>query len=67
MGIFDFLKKKEQPEETKKRCVLLPMPMFNNSETFEGNKLTDYLKKNWNISISDINGDNSFDVFSIQG
>ena len=33
------------------------MPMFNNSETFDFNKVVDYLKNNWKCKISDINDD----------
>jgi hypothetical protein len=67
MGLFDIFKKKEHPEETKKTNILLAMPMFNNSETFELNKVTDYLKRNWNTTISDVNGESGTVTFSIQG
>lgn len=67
MGLFDFFKKKEQPKETKKSNILLAMPMFNNGETFELEKVTDYLKNNWNTSISDVNGEGRIVTFSIQG
>jgi hypothetical protein len=67
LGIFDFFKKKEKTEETKKGNILLAMPMFENSETFEINTLADYLKSHWQISISDISGDNGTVVFTIQG
>lgn len=67
MGLFDFFKKKEQPEEPKKGKILLAMPMFNNGETFELNKVIDYLKSNWKTSISDINGESRTVTFSIQG
>jgi hypothetical protein len=67
MGLFDFFKKKEQPEESKKSNILLAMPMFNNGETFELKKVADYLKNHWNTSISDINGENGTVTFSVQG
>lgn len=67
MGLFDFFKKKEQPEETKKNNILLAMPMFNNGETFEIDKVSDYLQRNWNTSISDLNGASGTVTFSIQG
>jgi hypothetical protein len=67
MGLFDFLKKKEQPEEPKSNKVLLAMLMFNNGETFELNKVVDYLKNNWNTNVSDINGDSGTVALSIQG
>jgi Domain of unknown function (DUF4261) len=67
MGLFNFFKKAEQPEETKKSNILLAMPMFNNGETFELNKFVDYLKNNWNTPVSDINGESGTVTFSIQG
>jgi hypothetical protein len=67
MGLFDFFKKKEQPEKTKKNNILIAMPMFNNGETFELNKVAEYLKSHWYISISDINGESGTVTFSIQG
>lgn len=67
MGLFDFLRKKEQPEESKANSVLLAMLMFNNGETFELDKVVDYLKNNWDTNASDINGDSGTVAFSIQG
>lgn len=67
MGLFDFLKKKEQPKETKKNNILLAMPMFNNGETFDIDNVAIHLKNNWNTSISDINGEGGTVTFSIQG
>lgn len=67
MGLFNFFEKKEQQEETKKSKILLAMPMFKNSETFELNKITEYLKDNWDTSITDINGESGTVTFSIQG
>jgi len=67
MGLFDLFKKKEQPEEAKKSNILLAMPMFNNGETFDLKKVSDYLKSNWNTTISDVNEENEAVSFSIQG
>lgn len=67
MGLFDFFKKKKQQEEAKSSNILLAMPMFNNSETFQIDKVSEHLKSNWNISISDINGESETVTFSIQG
>lgn len=67
MGLFDFLKKKKQPKEAKKGNILLAMPMFNNGETFELNKVAAYLKNHWNASISAVNGESGTVTFSIQG
>jgi len=67
MGLFNFYKRKEQPEEPKKNNILIAMPMFKNGETFDFEKVSDHLKTNWNIPIADINGDNGTVTFSIQG
>lgn len=67
MGLFDIFKKKKQTEETKNSNILLAMPMFNNGETFELDKVSDYLKSNWNTPISNINGTNGTVTFSIEG
>lgn len=67
MGLFNFLKKKKESEETKKDNILLAMPMFNNGETFELNKVADYLKNHWNTKLSDVNGESGTVTFSIQG
>ncbi len=67
MGLFDFFKKKEKPEETKRNDVILAMPMFNNGEIVDFEKVAAYLKSNWNTVISDINEDGRAITFSIQG
>lgn len=67
MGLFDFLKKKEQVIENKNGKVLLAMPMFNNGEGFDLDKVVDYLKTSWNVKATDINGDNNTVTFTIQG
>ncbi|TGE20018.1 DUF4261 domain-containing protein [Hymenobacter elongatus] len=67
MGLFDFLKKKEQVIENKNGKILLAMPMFNNEESFDLDKVVGYLKSNWNVIVSDINGDNNTVTFTIQG
>lgn len=67
MGLFNFLKKKKESEEKKKDNILLAMPMFNNGETFELNKVADYLKNHWNTKLSDVNGESGTVTFSIQG
>lgn len=67
MGLFDLFKKKELPEESKKGSILLAMPMFNNGETFELNKVVDYLKNHWNTSISNIGNESGTVAFSVEG
>lgn len=67
MGLFDLFKKKKKSEESKKSNILLAMPMFNHGETFEINKVVEYLKSNWNISISDVDGDHDLVTFLVKG
>jgi hypothetical protein len=67
MGFFDLLKKKAQSEDIKKSKILLAMPMFNDGESFEFEKVADYLKEHWGISVSDIHGEDETIAFSIQG
>ncbi len=67
MGLFDFLKKKEEPKETKKGNTLFAMPMFDNGETYELDKVVDYLKSNWDATVSNIRGDNKTATFLLQG
>jgi len=55
MGIFDLFKKKEQSSEKQENKILLAMPMYNNGETFDIEKVVEYLKSNWNSVVTDIN------------
>lgn len=66
MGIF---KKKEKPvaEEPKKSHTLLAMPMFNNNETFELDKVIAYLKSDWDIDVRDVDGREGTVAFSMEG
>lgn len=67
MGLFNFFKKKEQAIYNNNSKVLLAMPMFNNGESFELDKVVDYLKSYWNVTATDINGDNNAATFTIKG
>ncbi|WP_153393863.1 DUF4261 domain-containing protein [Chryseobacterium vaccae] len=64
MGLF---KKKKKKEETPKSNVLLAMPMFNNGETFDLEKVIAYLLSDWGIEATDINGSSETVSFSVQG
>lgn len=66
MGLFDFFTKKKQAEEPKKNKILLAMPMFNDGETFEFNKVSNYLKSHWDINVTNVSGENDTVVFTIQ-
>lgn len=66
MGLFK--KSKEQPViEPKKSGVLLAMPMFNNNETFELDKVIGYLKSDWGIDVTDVEGKEGTVTFSMEG
>lgn len=64
MGLF---KKKAKKEETPKSNLLLAMPMFNNGETFDTDKVIEYLLSDWGIEATDINGSSGTVSFSVQG
>lgn len=64
MGIF---KKKTKQEAPKKSNILLAMPMFNNGETFDPEKVAQYLQSDWGVEITDVNGDSGTVLFSLQG
>lgn len=57
MGLFDFLKKKENKEVQVKNEILLAMPMFQNGETFQIADMVAYLKSFWNLDVSKTDGD----------
>ncbi len=67
MGLFKKKKEQEVAEESKKNRVLLAMPMFNNKETFELDKVIAYLKSDWGIDVSDVNGTEGTITFSMEG
>lgn len=48
MGLFDFFKKKEQPQEsTVESKLLLSMPMFKNGDRYSIEQVIAHLKKQW--------------------
>jgi len=67
MGLFDFLKKKEDKPVTEKSKIFLSMPMFNNGESYKLNDVIGHLKNYWGLSISDIHGDDGTATFKIEG
>jgi len=67
MGLFDFFKKKEQTNDAKVNQVLLAMLMFNNGETFDLDKVVNYLKISWNTDVTEINSDQSAVTFLVDG
>lgn len=67
MGLFKKKEKKEQKEQIPKSNVLLAMPMFNNGETFDLDKVIAYLLSDWGIEVTDIEGSSGTVSFSVEG
>ncbi len=67
MGLFDFFKKKKKPSANSQSNVLLAMPMFNDGETYDLQKVVDYLKNDWNLGLSEVDGSNETASFTIDG
>jgi Domain of unknown function (DUF4261) len=67
MGLFDIIKKKGLSAEMQKSKILLAMPMFNDSEAFQLDDIINNLKSFWNLTITEIAGDNSTAVFKVDG
>jgi hypothetical protein len=62
-----FFTKKEKKEETTKSNLLLAMPMFNNDERFDVDKIIAYLQSDWGIKATDIDKSAEAASFSIEG
>ncbi|OJX49643.1 MAG: hypothetical protein BGO88_15540 [Flavobacterium sp. 38-13] len=62
-----FFTKKEKKEETAKSNLLLAMPMFNNGERFDIDKVIAYLQSDWGIDVTDIDKSTEAASFSVQG
>lgn len=67
MGLFDIFKKKESNTDKEESKILLSMPMFNNGDTYDLNKVIEHLKTFWGLEITDVNGDNKTAAFNING
>lgn len=66
MGIFDIFKKKEEPKETK-GGVLLAMPMYNNNESFDSERLITHLREYWHADVTYIENGNENISFRYDG
>jgi len=72
-GLFNRNKKSvgnDQPNQSAKESndnLLLAMPMFNNDETFDSVKVTNYLKGYWDVNVIDVQGNNDTLAFSADG
>ena len=67
MGLFKKSKAQPAAQEPKKSGVLLAMPMFNNNETFELDKVISYLKSDWDIDVRNVDGKEGTVTFSVEG
>lgn len=65
MGLFDFLKKKENPTEIQENKTLLAMPMFGSDNRYELTSIVDALKNDWGLTVSHIEGDNESAILTI--
>jgi hypothetical protein len=67
MGLFDFFRKKEHSVDKQSNKILLAMPMFNNGNGYHLDDIIANLESYWNLSITEINGDNNTAVFKVDG
>lgn len=67
MGLFDIFKKKERSPENSGNNILLAMPMFANGDRYELNAIVAYLKNNWSLYITSIEGDDDSAIITIGG
>lgn len=66
MGLFDLFKK-EPKQKKPERNTLLAMPMFNDGDLCEIDKIINNLKTFWNFEITDYSGDENVAVFKVNG
>lgn len=67
MGIFSFLKKKQEQGNNSKNNILLAMPIFNDGARYQLNKIIENLRTQWDYEIEDFAGDDEAASFSING
>lgn len=70
MGLFDFLKKKKKQETSdiqEEKSSLMAMPIFKNNKGYDLDKLIEHLQSFWDLTISELTGDNSSAVFDMDG
>lgn len=65
MGLLDLFKKKE--EEPKNNSVLLSMPMFNTTDSYNLDEIILDLQEFWGLEVSEISGNNETATFNING
>ena len=67
MGLFDFLKKKEDKTAKEQSKILLAMPMFNNGESYKLSDIVEDLRTHWGAAVTEIHGDDKTATFNIDG
>ncbi|MEO6522850.1 MAG: DUF4261 domain-containing protein [Mucilaginibacter sp.] len=66
MGLFNFLKKKPKTSSTESN-FLLSMPIFNNNDSYQVDKIIENLKSHWGLEVTEVAGDNTTTSFMIDG
>ncbi|MDR2916237.1 MAG: DUF4261 domain-containing protein [Tannerella sp.] len=66
MGFFDKFKKKNKDNTQAKSSVIISMPMFNSDENYSLEKIVYDLKTYWNLTVSEISGDDSVATFKVE-
>jgi hypothetical protein len=64
MGLFNSLKQEHQ-QKSEGNNILLAMPMFNNNDRYEVQKVIENLRSLWQFEIRDFGGDDDAAVFTI--
>lgn len=66
MGLFDFFKKTQEPKSQESK-ILLAMPIFNNGDSFDVDKIIAHFESHWGIKPLDKEGNNEVASFKIDG
>ncbi|SHN17724.1 DUF4261 domain-containing protein [Mucilaginibacter sp. OK098] len=67
MALFDFLKKDRKKKESKQSNILLAMPIFKSGDSYQLDKVIDNIETFWNLTVTDIEGDDKAASFTISG
>lgn len=68
MGLFDFLKKKEVPqEEVSEPRLLLSMPMYKEGDRYSIERIVVHLKDEWGMAVDDGDYDDDTAMLTIDG
>ncbi|KUF44338.1 hypothetical protein AS361_02830 [Myroides marinus] len=68
MGLFDFFRKKEKPQEsTVESKLLLSMPMFKNGDRYSIEQVIAHLKKQWGMKVDGDDYSDDTAILTIEG